>query len=183
MSIGGSRAPANRSLTFPDELATLALEHAGGLSVPRIWQCLDELWSSTATGAPAIFVRAFRRRCFAAIVVHGSPQLPGLYAITQPSKIIEGLNLHWLRTLGNSDNKDLVLTSFHSLMDVGEMNEVIFRYQGLFASVFMVDCNRPSCAHRNFPQNYSTLHFGQGLSRFNRREWTKKWNAIVSAEE
>ena len=31
-----------------------------------------------------------------------------------PSKIIEGFNLHWLRTLGNSDNKDLVPTSFHS---------------------------------------------------------------------
>jgi len=46
-------------------------------------------------------------------------------------------------------------------MDVCEMNEVIFRYQGPFASVFMVDCNRPSCAHRNFPQNYSTLHFGK----------------------
>ena len=60
MSIGGSRAPANRSPTFPDELPTLALEHAGGLSVPRIWQCLDEVWSSAASSAPAIFVRAFR---------------------------------------------------------------------------------------------------------------------------
>ena len=59
MSIGGSRAPASRSLTFPDELATLALEHADGLSVPRIQQCLDEVWSSTAIGAPAIFLRAF----------------------------------------------------------------------------------------------------------------------------
>ena len=54
-------------------------------------------------------------------------QLPSLYAITQPSQIIEGLNLHWLRSLRNSDNKDLVPISFHSLMDVCEMNEVIFR--------------------------------------------------------
>jgi hypothetical protein len=34
---------------------------------------LDEVWSSTAIGAPAIFLRAFRWRSFAAIVVHGSP--------------------------------------------------------------------------------------------------------------
>jgi len=31
---------------------------------------------------------------------------------------------------------------------------VIFRYQGIFVLVFMVDSNRPSRAHRNFPQNY-----------------------------
>jgi hypothetical protein len=87
-------------------------------------------------------------------------ELPRLYAIAQPSKIIEGLHLHWLRSLRNFDNKDLVLVSLHSLMDVCEMNEVIFRYQGIFALVFMVDSNRPSCAHRNFPQNYSMLHCG-----------------------
>jgi hypothetical protein len=79
-------------------------------------------------------------------------ELPGFYAIAQPSKIIEGLDLHWLRGLGNSDNKDLVLVSLHSLMDVCAMNEAIFRYQGIFALVFMVDSNRPSGAHRNFPQ-------------------------------
>ena len=79
-------------------------------------------------------------------------QLPCLYAVTQPSKIIEGLNLHWFRSLRNSDNKGLVLISLHFLMDVREMNEVMFRYQGIFALVFMVDCNRPSCAHRNFPK-------------------------------
>jgi hypothetical protein len=32
------------------------------------------------------------------------------------------------------------------------MNEVMFGYQGTFALFFMVDCNRPSCAHRNFSQ-------------------------------
>jgi hypothetical protein len=37
-------------------------------------------------------------------------------------------------------------------MDVCEMNEVIFRYQGFFALVFIVDSNQPSCTHRNFPQ-------------------------------
>jgi hypothetical protein len=43
--------------------------------VPRIQQRLDEVWSSTTVGAPAIlFLRYFRRRSFAAIgVVHGSP--------------------------------------------------------------------------------------------------------------
>jgi hypothetical protein len=87
-------------------------------------------------------------------------ELPGLDAIAQPSKIIEGLDLHWLRSLGNSDNKDLVLVFLHSLMDVCEMNEVIFRYQGILVLFFMVDSNRPSCAHRNFPQKYSTLHCG-----------------------
>jgi hypothetical protein len=79
-------------------------------------------------------------------------QLPCLYAVAQPSKVIEGLNLHWLRCLRNSDNKYLVLIPLHCLMDICEMNKVMFRYQGLFALDFMVDCNRPSCAHRNFPQ-------------------------------
>jgi hypothetical protein len=68
-------APARRSLIFPDELPTFAFEQADGFSVPRIQQCLDEVWSSTTVGAPAIlFLRCFRRRSFAAIVVvHGSP--------------------------------------------------------------------------------------------------------------
>jgi hypothetical protein len=70
---GLSRDPASRSLVFPDELPTFALEHADGFPVPRIQQCLDEVWSSTAIGAPAIFLRSFRKRSFAAIVVHGSP--------------------------------------------------------------------------------------------------------------
>jgi hypothetical protein len=74
-SRGFSRAPASRSLVFPDELPTFALEQADGFSVPRIQQCLDEVWSSTTVGAPAIlFLRSSRRRSFAAIgVVHGSP--------------------------------------------------------------------------------------------------------------
>lgn len=71
-SIGRSHAPASRSLIFPDELPTLALEQADGFSVPRIQQSFDEVWSSTAIGAPAIFLRAFRSRSFA-IIVHGSP--------------------------------------------------------------------------------------------------------------
>jgi hypothetical protein len=70
---GLSRDPASRSLVVPDELPTFALEHADGFPVPRIQQCLDEVWSSTAIGAPAIFLRSFRKRSFAAIVVHGSP--------------------------------------------------------------------------------------------------------------
>jgi hypothetical protein len=100
--------------------------------------------------------------------------LPSLYAVAQPSKIMEGLNLHRLRSLRNSDNKDLVLIPLHSLMDVCKMNEVIFRYQGIFVLVFMVDSNRPSCAHCNFPQNYSTLHLGSGLSLFYRCGEDKK---------
>ena len=72
-------------------------------------------------------------------IAGGQLKLPSLYAVTQPSKIIEGLNLRWFRSLRNSDNKDLVLISLHSLKDVCEMNEVIFRYQGIFVLVFMVD--------------------------------------------
>src|SRR5882762_10183895 len=87
-------------------------------------------------------------------------KLSRLDAIAQPPKIVEGLNFHWLRSRRNSDNEDLVLILLHSLVDVCEMNEVIFRYQGVFAVLFVVDGDRPSCTHGIFPQNYSTLHFG-----------------------
>jgi hypothetical protein len=68
-------------------------------------------------------------------------QLLSLYAITQPSKIVEGLNFHGLRSRRDFDNKDLVLIPLHSLMNVCEVNEVVFRYQGIFASSFMMDGN------------------------------------------
>jgi hypothetical protein len=39
-------------------------------------------------------------------------QLPNLYAVAQPSKIVEGLNLHWLRSRRNSDNEIFSLFLF-----------------------------------------------------------------------
>jgi hypothetical protein len=75
----------------------------------------------------------------------------GLYAVAQSSKIIERLNLHRICRFGNFDDKDLVLVLFHSLMNVCEMNEVIFRHQGI-GSIFVVDGDRPSRADCNSPK-------------------------------
>jgi hypothetical protein len=65
--------------------------------------------------------------------------LDGLYAVAQPSKVVEGLNLHGFRSRRNSDNEDLVLVPLHSLVDVCEMDEVVLRDQGIFAAGLMVD--------------------------------------------
>jgi hypothetical protein len=75
----------------------------------------------------------------------------GLYAVAQSSKIIERLNFHRICRFGNFDDEDLVLVLFHSLMNVCEMNEVIFRDQGI-GSIFVVDGDRPSRAHCNSPK-------------------------------
>jgi hypothetical protein len=85
-------------------------------------------------------------------VVSSAPRLNGLYAVAQSSKIIERLNFHRICRLGNFDDKDLILVLFHSLMNVCEMNEVIFRDQGIFRSIFVVDGDRPSRAHCNSPK-------------------------------
>jgi hypothetical protein len=74
-------------------------------------------------------------------------RLNGLYSVAQPSKIIERLN---------------------------KMKKMIFRDQGISALIFVVDGDRPSCAHRNFPENYLTRYCRQELSLFNRREGTKR---------
>ena len=42
---------------------------------------------------------------------------------------------------GNFDDKDLVFVLFHSFVDVCEVDEVIFRDQGIKARVFVVDGN------------------------------------------
>jgi hypothetical protein len=62
-------------------------------------------------------------------------------AVAQVSKIVEGLNLHRFRRLWNSDDKDLVFVLFHSFVDVCEVDEVIFRDQGIVTFVFVVDGN------------------------------------------
>jgi hypothetical protein len=93
-------------------------------------------------------------------------RLNGLYSVAQPSKTIERLNFQRLGRFWNSDDKDLVLILFHSLMNVCKMNEVVFRDQGIFASISVVDGDRPSCAHRNSPQNYLTRDCEQRLSLF-----------------
>jgi hypothetical protein len=83
--------------------------------------------------------------------------LDSLDAVAQLSKVAERLNFHWLRSRRNSDHKDLVLIPFHPLMNVCKMNEVLFRDQGTFVSGFVVDGNRPSCAHRIFsPKSIDT---------------------------
>jgi hypothetical protein len=78
--------------------------------------------------------------------------LNSLYAVAQSSKIIERLNFHRICRFGNFDDKDLIFVLFHSLMNVCEMKEVIFRDQGIFRSIFVVDGDRPSCAHCNSPK-------------------------------
>jgi hypothetical protein len=93
-------------------------------------------------------------------------RLNGLDSVAQPSKIIERLNFQRLRRFWNSDDKDLVPILFHSLVNVCKTNEVIFRDQGIFASIFVVDGDRRSCAHRNFPQNYLTRYCRQGIESF-----------------
>jgi hypothetical protein len=83
--------------------------------------------------------------------------LDSLDAVAQLSKIAERLNFHRFRSRRNSDHKDLVLVPFHPLMNVCKMNEVLFRDQGTFVSGFVVDGNRPSCAHRIFsPKSLDT---------------------------
>jgi hypothetical protein len=67
--------------------------------------------------------------------------LDGFHAIAQVSKIVERLDFHRLRRLRNFDDKDLVFVLFHSLVDVCEMNEVIFRDQGIIGFIFVVDGN------------------------------------------
>jgi hypothetical protein len=93
--------------------------------------------------------------------------LDGFHAIAEVAKIIERLDFHRLRGLGNFDDEDLVFVLLHSFVDVCEVDEVIFRDQGIITLVFVVDGNRPSFTHRNFPQNCSMRHFGSGLSLFN----------------
>jgi hypothetical protein len=63
----------------------------------------------------------------------------GFDPIPQVSKIIKRLNLHRFRRLRNFDDKDLVFVLFHSFVDVREVDEVIFRDQGINARVFVVD--------------------------------------------
>ena len=101
-----------------------------------------------------------------ALATKAKAGLNGLYAVAQPSKIIERLNFQRLRRFRNFDDKDLALILFHSLMNVREMDEVVFRDQGVFARILVVDGDRPSCAHRNFPQNYLTRDCEQRLSLF-----------------
>jgi hypothetical protein len=68
-------------------------------------------------------------------------RLDRLHAIAQLSKITERLNFHRLRRLGNFDDEDLVFILFHSFVDVCEVDEVIFRNQGIVTFVFVVDGN------------------------------------------
>jgi len=79
-------------------------------------------------------------------------QLNRFYSVAQTSKIAESLNFHWLRRFRDFDNKELVFVLLHSCMNVCEVNEVIFGDQRLFVAIAVVNGNRPSCAHRNFPK-------------------------------
>jgi hypothetical protein len=67
--------------------------------------------------------------------------LDGFDAIPQVSKIIKRLNLHRLCRFRNFDDKDLVFVLFHSFVDVREVDEVIFRDQGIVTFVVVVDGN------------------------------------------
>jgi hypothetical protein len=81
------------------------------------------------------------------------------------------LNFHPLRRFGNFDNKRLVPALFHCLMNVCKMNEVVLRDQGLAASLFVMNSDRPLLMHRNFPRNYLKHDKRKGLRLF---EETKK---------
>jgi hypothetical protein len=68
-------------------------------------------------------------------------RLDGFDAVAQISKIVKRLDLHRFRGLWNFDDKDLVFVLFHSFVDVCEVDEVIFRNQGIVTFSFVVDGN------------------------------------------